>query len=718
MTRGHDWDAIRDKYLLSEVVGKSVKLKKIGREFIGCCPFHDEKTASFRVNDEKQFYYCFGCKTHGDVVDFTAFIGKTDTAAAVAALTGGKPPRISEEDREARQRWLDKMEALEAEQKEKSRLAAIRRWDNAHALDGQNAYLEKKGGIPPHSCRVEKQNLLVPVYDRDGEMLNVQSIWPDGTKRFEYGVRLDAEGNRGSGAPTGGGRFCIGIYMGRTILCEGFATGASIFEASPDQVCVTFSSWNLPAIAREMHAEGRNIIIAADRKDSAAALALGAELDVPVIIPPSDIEGDDFNDLHQERGIEAVRATFAQGLIDFQNRPPPPEPPPFCNIEFVEAFDFSEADIPLRPWLVPGALMSGCTHILAAPGGTGKSLFTLQFAIMLARGTTWGNWKPKRKCRVMIINAEDDVDEQRRRLSAARTVMEIPSDEPTDGILIAKNPSSIMTAHMDEKVKRPVATPLVGELVEMIRYHQIDAIIVDPFAETFEGDENSNNDAKWAMKVWRDDIARATGCAVYLVHHTTKNAGDKAGSADAIRGAGALVNSARMASTLFVMTEGEAEPLGVKPEERYRYVRYDDAKANASLIGNRHWFEKISVVIQNGQDGDSQGGDEVGALKPWSPSGIEELSEDHINAILKAVGDRFIDEHGVCTDQPFTPTKRGGSKRWIGSLIMDIAGVEEVRAKTIFTSLKDRGILVVAEYVDEDHGRPAQGVFPRVFDPK
>lgn len=705
--RGHDWQAIRDKFVLSEVVGKAVSLKKSGREYEAPCPFHDEKTASFKVNDQKQFYHCFGCGAHGDVVDFTVHHYGIDAASAVAQLTGGKPPKMTEVDHEARKKWLEEREEAERRTREQATILARRRWEAATPIDGAtNGYLERKGGLAPHGTRTEHGRLLVPIDDRDGQMISVQSIGDDGAKLYQ------------KDAPVKGGRFNIGIHMGRSILCEGFATGASIFEAQPDQVCVTFSCGNMEYVAREMHANGAKFILAADGKAQAQMRALGAELDVPVIIPPSDIDGDDFNDLHQERGIDAVRAAFAQGLIDFQNRPPPPEPPPFCNIEFVDAFDFKETDIPLRPWLVPGALMSGCTHILAAPGGTGKSLFTLQFAIMLARGTAWGHWKPKRKCRVMIINAEDDVDEQRRRLSAARTVMEIPSDEPTSGILIAKNPSSILTAHMDEKVKRPVATPLVGELVEMIRYHQIDAIIVDPFAETFEGDENSNNDAKWAMKVWRDDIARATGCAVYLVHHTTKNAGDKAGSADAIRGAGALVNSARMASTLFVMTEGEAEPLGVKTEERYRYVRYDDAKANASLIGNRHWFEKISVVIQNGQDGDSQGGDEVGALKPWSPSGMDDLSEEQINAILKAVGDRFVDEDGVCTDLPFSPTKRGGSKRWIGFLIMDVAGVEESRAKTMFTTLKDRGVLVVAEYMDEDHGRPAMGVFPRVFDPK
>lgn len=705
--RGHDWEAIRDKFLLSQtIINAGVALKKSGREFSGLCPFHNEKTPSFRVNDEKQFYHCFGCGAHGDVVDFVAQMGDGDTAKAVASLTGGKAPRMTDEDREARQKWMDEQARREAELREKSRQNAIRRWENSHPLDGENGYLEKKGGIPPHSCRVEGNNLLVPVYGPDGEIMNVQRITPDGTKWFESGVTRDDPG-----AHTILGRFYIGICMGRTILCEGFATGASIFEALPDQVCVTFSIGNMHHIAREMHGIGRNIVLAADGKNAAEMIALGAELDCPVILPSDKISGDDFNDEHQELGIESVREAFAQGFIAFQNRPPPPEPAPFCNIEFVEAFDFREQDIPLRPWLVPGALLAGNTHILAAPGGTGKSLFTLQFAIMLARGQAWGHWYPKRKFKVMIINAEDDVDEQRRRLSAARTVMEIPDDEVVSNILMAKNPSSILTAQMDDKIKRPVATPLVGELVDMIRFHGIDAIIVDPFAETFEGDENSNNDTKWAMKVWRDDIARATGAAVYLVHHTTKGAGDKAGSADVIRGAGALVNSARLASTLFVMTEGEASGLNIDPMQRFRYVRYDDAKANQSLIGGRHWFEKISVIIQNGEDGDSQGGDEVGALRPWTPDGLKGIDPAVLDVIVEKVADRYIDESGLCTDQPFAPDKRGGSKRWIGYVIMAAAGCDDKGVKPIYDAMIGSKLIHVREYHDEDKGRDVKGVF-------
>ena len=61
-------DELRSRTLLSALVGKSVKITKAGREFRGCCPFHNEKTPSFYVNDEKGFYHCFGCSAHGDAI--------------------------------------------------------------------------------------------------------------------------------------------------------------------------------------------------------------------------------------------------------------------------------------------------------------------------------------------------------------------------------------------------------------------------------------------------------------------------------------------------------------------------------------------------------------------------------------------------------------------------------------------------------------------------
>ena len=61
-------DELRARVTLSSVIGRTTRIQKAGREFKACCPFHNEKTPSFTINDEKGFYHCFGCGAHGDVI--------------------------------------------------------------------------------------------------------------------------------------------------------------------------------------------------------------------------------------------------------------------------------------------------------------------------------------------------------------------------------------------------------------------------------------------------------------------------------------------------------------------------------------------------------------------------------------------------------------------------------------------------------------------------
>ncbi len=61
-------DELRARTSLSALIGRSIKVTKTGREYKACCPFHNEKTPSFTINDEKGFYHCFGCSAHGDAI--------------------------------------------------------------------------------------------------------------------------------------------------------------------------------------------------------------------------------------------------------------------------------------------------------------------------------------------------------------------------------------------------------------------------------------------------------------------------------------------------------------------------------------------------------------------------------------------------------------------------------------------------------------------------
>ena len=63
-------EELRSRLSIVNIVGRRVKLVRKGGEFWVSCPFHNEKTASFSVSDDKGFYHCFGCGAHGDAIKF------------------------------------------------------------------------------------------------------------------------------------------------------------------------------------------------------------------------------------------------------------------------------------------------------------------------------------------------------------------------------------------------------------------------------------------------------------------------------------------------------------------------------------------------------------------------------------------------------------------------------------------------------------------------
>ncbi len=95
-------EEIKLRLKVSQVVGKSVQLKKRGKEFIGLSPFKNEKSPSFTVNDQKEFYHCFSSGEHGNIFDFlmkTKSIGFGEAVKILAAEAGMQPYRFSNFDK-------------------------------------------------------------------------------------------------------------------------------------------------------------------------------------------------------------------------------------------------------------------------------------------------------------------------------------------------------------------------------------------------------------------------------------------------------------------------------------------------------------------------------------------------------------------------------------------------------------------------------------------
>ncbi|UZK66816.1 DNA primase [Sphingomonas sp. M1-B02] len=94
-------DELRARTLLSGLIAKSVKLQKAGREFRACCPFHNEKTPSFYVNDDKGFYHCFGCSAHGDAIRWMTEQRGLPFIDAVKELAQAAGMEMPEQDRQS-----------------------------------------------------------------------------------------------------------------------------------------------------------------------------------------------------------------------------------------------------------------------------------------------------------------------------------------------------------------------------------------------------------------------------------------------------------------------------------------------------------------------------------------------------------------------------------------------------------------------------------------
>ena len=73
-----------------EIIGTRVPLRKAGREYKACCPFHDEKSPSFSVSPDKQFYHCFGCGAHGTALGFLMEYDRLPFPEAVEDLADRK----------------------------------------------------------------------------------------------------------------------------------------------------------------------------------------------------------------------------------------------------------------------------------------------------------------------------------------------------------------------------------------------------------------------------------------------------------------------------------------------------------------------------------------------------------------------------------------------------------------------------------------------------
>jgi putative DNA primase/helicase len=200
-------------------------------------------------------------------------------------------------------------EAEAARCKDEADKAAIRWFGASSAFS--HPYLARKG-VHAYGIRQDGQTLLIPLRDTAGKLHSLQAIAPDGEKRFK-------------GRMKGCYHAIGGKPAGRLVIAEGFATGASIHEATGWPVAVAFNAGNVGPVAAALHKAypALTLVMAADDDHLTpgnpglaaarqAALAVGGFVVVPQFPADRPPKATDFNDLAAMAGLEAVRACFSE----------------------------------------------------------------------------------------------------------------------------------------------------------------------------------------------------------------------------------------------------------------------------------------------------------------------------------------------------------------------------------------------------------------------
>lgn len=260
-----------------------------------------------------------------------------------------------------------------------------------------------------------------------------------------------------------------------------------------------------------------------------------------------------------------------------------------------------------REWILGTRYIRKFVTVTVAPGGGSKSTLVMTEMMSIALNKPLTGIPVHVPGAVWIMNSEDPEDEVHRRIRAVMDCFQIPLDTDYPQIHISGSEFEFCLAEVNRKGKVIVNQSSVKPIEEYIRDNNILVWTLDPLVRTHQVQENDSAGMDILARTITAMCRRTNSCAS-IVHHTRKGA-DVAGNMDAARGSGALVAAARIADTLTVMTEKEAEKLGVDANRRTYYVKLDGAKANLRPPAeDSDWFERINVKLPTG--------DNVGALKP------------------------------------------------------------------------------------------------------
>lgn len=322
----------------------------------------------------------------------------------------------------------------------------------------------------------------------------------------------------------------------------------------------------------------------------------------------------------------------------------PALPPMSAEINGVRAGNALQGvDLERRPWLVHRLLMTGDITTLAAGGAAGKSVLTLAMLAHFAVGKDFGPYKlavPDVPLRSLVYNAEDDIAEQSRRLTAICHEYRLDYAAVCANMVLMDDSHGEIVLVTGSRQGVAVNEDHMRYVIETAISERVSIIAADPLINLHTCNENDNGQMRFVMTTIRK-ITRATGTAGIVSHHTSKSTGYDKGDAGGIRGAGAIINSSRIGLMLSGPSETDVKNYGIPPKQKYTYLRIDDAKTNMFARASEPimWLRWNSTKISTG--------DFVGVPLPTD---MEVMSDKQATLIAEAIQLHMMKE-GVATMQ-------------------------------------------------------------------
>jgi len=324
---------------------------------------------------------------------------------------------------------------------------------------------------------------------------------------------------------------------------------------------------------------------------------------------------------------------------------------------------------PEIPWLIQDRLPLGIVGILAAAGASGKSFTVLQLAIALATRGLWLGLPTARKCSTVIFSAEDDHAEAHRRIQAILSRFEAAGPDVHEAAAndVAERVFVFDRVGSDNRITTPETTgraPFVDQIIATVQQvKNLGLVVLDPLSRFDGGDPNDNAHGTRLIEV-AETIRKETGATVLIPHHLNKSsAKDDTAGQEAVRGASALVDGARLVWLMQPLRSDQANTYGVHPEHASFYVKFSQVKANACPPWEGVWLKRQPGGVL-----------EPTTLKPRKDE-AEQRGEDRYNSVLPRMKEVVRDHQ-----HRGTPITRRGLREYAGTAGKFGVGDQSLRA--------------------------------------